>query len=278
MLMLSSHALLAADDNAETTQSDASILRQSGVVNGYLTLAVGDSNVDATLIPDRTGKSYGKVLILHDSHAGIDSPGVINSLREGLPDAGWTSMTVALAYPIEPQIYLSANATSTAEPTIGASEAAASLPEETETADAVVEDGSITSAPDNTARIGAALAYLNAQQPGTTVVVALGEAAQLTDALVGQLGEQRGLIWIRPELELKESPLITPILDIAPTIPGRNNREADARQVLMQQQQVSSYSQRRISGAGYRFYGFEPRVLSYVRAWLTKHYVPEEQR
>lgn len=273
MLMLSSQALTAA----ESTQSEASILRQSGEVNGYLTLPVGDSNVDATLIPDRSGKSFGKVLILHDSPAGIDSPGVINILREGLPDAGWTTMTVALTYPIEPQIYLSATAASTAEPTIAASEAVASLPEETEAEDETVEDDSISPAPDNTARIGAALAYLNAQQPGITVVVAVGEAAQLTDALVGQLGEEPGLIWIRPELELKELPLITPILDIAPTIPGRINREATARRVFMQQQQVSGYSQRLISGAGYRFYGFEPRVLGYVRAWLTKQYVTEEQ-
>lgn len=277
MLMLSSQALTAADDNAEIAQSEASILRQSGVINGYLTLPVGDTSIDATLIPDRSGDSFGKVLILHDSHADIDSPGVVNILREGLPDAGWTTMTVALSYPIEPQIYLSANAASTAEPAVAASAAVASLPEKTETTEESVEDDSITPAPDNTARIAAALAYLNAQQPGVTVVVALGEAAQLTDALVGQLGEQSGLVWVRPQLELKESPLITPILDIAPTIPGRSNREATARRVFMQQQQVSSYSQRLISGAGYRFYGFEPRVLSYVRAWLSKQYVTEEQ-
>lgn len=277
MILLFSHMLTAAEDNAETVQSDASVLRQNGEPDGYLTLPVGDASIDAAFIPDRLGKSYGKVLILHDSNAGIDSPGLVNTLRQGLPEAGWTTMTVALTYPAQANIHLSANAASAAQPTIAASEAAASLPDETQTSQDTTEEQNLLSPPDNAARISAALAYLNARQPGTTVVVAIGEAASLTDALAGQLGEKRGLIWIRPDLELTELPAIMPILDIAPTVPGRTNREAVARRVFMKQQQVTTYDQRQITGADYRFYGFEPSVLSYVRGWLTKQFVTEEK-
>lgn len=272
LLILFSQALTAADENAETAQSDLSVLRQSGEVNGYLTLPVGDNKVDATLIPDRSGRAYGKVLILHDSNDGIDSPGLISTLRLGLPDSGWTTMTVAMSYPQEPNIYPGTTTASAARPTLAASEAKASLPEE-ET-DKEADAGNDKQVPaDNPARVSAALAYLNAQQAGTTVVLAVGDAAKLADALAGQMDEQRGLIWIRPNVELNVLPAIMPILDIAPTLPGRMNDEARARRVFMQQQQVENYAQRLISGAGYRFYGFEQRVLSYVRGWLAKQFV-----
>lgn len=276
LVMLFSQALTAADDTAETAQPDLSVLRHSGEVNGYLTLPVGDTTIDATLIPDRSGRAHGKILILHDSNDGIDSPGLINILRLGLPDSGWTTMTVAMSYPHEASVYLAPTAASTVQPTVAASEATASLPEENTEQEADVNDD-IPLPPDNAARVSAALAYLNAQQPGTTVILAVGKAAKLTDALLGQLGEKHGLIWIRPDIELSEVPAIMPILDIASTLPGRMNEQARARRVFMQQQQVEKYAQRRISGAGYRFYGFEQRVLNYVRGWLAKQFVEAER-
>lgn len=275
LVMLFSQPLAAADDNAETTQTDWSVLRQSGEINGYLTLPVGDSMIDATLIPDRLGQSYGKVLILHDSNDGIDSPGLIKTLRLGLPDSGWTTMTVALSYSQDPGIYLATSPASAAQPTLAASEAMPSPPEENTVTEA--DTGSDKQLPpDNAARVSAALAYLNAQQAGTTVILAVGEAAKLADALAAQLGEQRGLIWIRPDVALDTLPAIMPILDIAPTVPGRMNEKATGRRVFMQQQQqAANYAQRLISGAGYRFYGFEQRVLNYVRGWLAAQFVPE---
>lgn len=275
-LVVLSQGLATADDNTEPAEVDSSVISQAGEVNGYLALPVGDTRIDATLINDRLGKSYGKVLILHDSNAGIDSPGLINTLREGLPNSGWTTMTVALTYPTEPGIFLSSNAASMAEPTVDASQASASLPADNATADQDPNTEKKPEPPDNPTRLSAALAYLNSQQTGTTVVLAVGEAARLTDALAEQLGEQRGLIWIRPELELEAMPAIMPILDIAPTVPGSINGLARDRLVFMKQQQATAYDQRRINGAGFRFYGFESRVLSYVRGWLHKQFVSEE--
>lgn len=276
LVMLFSPALTAAGDTAETAQPDLSVLRQSGEVNGYLTLPVGDTTIDATLIPDRSGRAYGKVLILHDNNDGIDSPGLINTLRLGLPDAGWTTMTVAMSYPHKASVYLAPTAASAAQPKVAASDATASLPEENTEQEAEANDD-IQLPPDNAARVSAALAYLNARQSGTTVILAVGEAAKLADALAGQLGEKGGLIWIRPDIELSDIPAIMPILDIASTLPGRINKQARARRVFMQQQQVEEYAQRRISGAGYRFYGFEQRVLNYVRGWLAKQFVEVER-
>jgi Protein of unknown function (DUF3530) len=274
LTLVAGPSLTAATENTEETEAEPLILQQGGRVQGDLSLLVEGTDIAATLLPGRLGKTHGKVLILHDSNGGIDSPGLIRTLRQGLPDAGWTTMTVALTYPLESEIYLATTAASAIEPAVAASEAVATAPVDEPASETAAENAS----PDNISRVLAALAYLETQQPGDTVILTVGKAAQLLDSLVGQTPGPAGLIWIRPELELDSLPEIMPVLDIAPEAAGQINERAMARRIFMQQQEEDvDYAQRRITGAGYGFYGFEKQVLGYVRGWLSKQFVNEEE-
>lgn len=276
--MLFAGSLPAASSN-ETESAPAKhggLIQESGDVEGYIPLAVGEQFVDATFLSDKLGVAYGKVLILHDAGSGIDGYGLVRTLRSSLTQSGWSTMTVALQYPVSPQIHLSVDKDSEADETINNTD-------ETDTADA---DGSqpedergqaSASEPDNNVRVGSALSYLSSQLPGPTVVIAIGQAAAMTDVVVSQLVDEPGLVWIAPELSLQGVPDVRPILDIDAVMPGADNSQAVNRKRLMRQNQVEAYSQRLISGAGYGFYGFEKNVLGYVRGWLSKHFVEEAE-
>lgn len=276
LLLLLGGSLQAANSNEAEPAPPEGLIQETGHVEGYMPLPVGETLVDATFLSDKLGVAYGKVLILHDADGGIDGHGLVRTLRFSLSESGWSTMTVALQYPVSPQIYLSTDEASAADETISDNEEAVtadageSQPED-ETGQATQPE------PDNNARVGAALAYLNARQPGPTVLIAIGRAAQLTDVVINQLGDEPGLVWIAPEITLPDVPEVTPILDIVAVMPGARNHQAVNRKKLMRQNQVEGYSQRIISGAGYGFYGFENNVLGYVRGWLSKHFVEEAE-
>lgn len=277
LLILLNCGLLAAGDKEQDELPATGLLRETGHVEGYMTLPMGESDIAATYVADKLGEAYGKVMILHDADGGIDSHGLVHTLRLSLAESGWSTMTIALDFPVAPRIYLSATEASAAMPTVAASEAASTNTDtEADNKEIPAEESEVPHQT-NSARIGTALAYLNAQQPGPTVVVALGASASLVDTVSSQLGEQRGLVWIQPEPSLTEVPGVVPILDIAAQRAGSVNKEARARRALMRQHQVAGYSQRLITGAGHGFYGFEGTVLAYVRGWLSKHFVSETE-
>lgn len=264
----------AAEDEEAGAQTPPLIYGEAGQIAGYSPLPMGESELPATLMPDQLGKAHGKVLILHDSDGGIASSGLVQTLRLSLPESGWTTMTIALDYPHSPQLFLiePENADSTEESTPTADN-------ETETeqkvsADSTSED---TEPVDNHSRISAALAYLNAQQPGPVVIVAIGEAVPLAISSASQQGEEKAQIWIAADVTLTELPELGPLLDIAAQDVGQKNQAASRREVFMRQANNQSYSQRRLTGAGHDFQGFETQVLNTVRAWLQKHFDAEGQ-
>lgn len=250
--------------------------REAGNIKGYSPVALGDDTLPATLIPEQLGEPRGKILILHDSDGGIAGSGLVDTLRLSLPASGWTTMTVELHYPQSPQLFLAESADAA-----DADPAAAATDNETETTTPQNNDND--SAPteaepvDNSARIRAALAYLNAQQPGPVVIVALGESAPLALSAASQQGEDKAQIWIAAEMTLTELPELGPLLDITTQALGNENAAAKSREVFMRQANNQAYSQRSLLGAGHDFQGFETQVLTIVRAWLQKQFDKEVQ-
>lgn len=272
ILILLAWPVWAAEDEASVTPDEPVIHSESGHVVGFSPLTVGDNELPATLIPEQLGEPHGKVLILHDSDGGIAGAGLVDMLRLALPESGWTTMTVALDYPRSPQLFL-------AEPNDDAE--TIDIPEMPETADEAMqadasEQSEESAEPaDNDARISAALAYLNAQQTGPTVILALGEAVPLAMNAAAQQGENRPQIWIAADVTLTELPELGPLLDITAQTAGRKNLVAMGRKVFMRQAGNQTYSQRQLTGAGRDFQGFEGQVLSHVRAWLHKQFTTE---
>ncbi len=261
----------STEDDEKESPAAPLVHSEPGHVVGYISLPVGEQELPATLISEQLGEPLGKVLILHDSGGGIAGTGLVDTLRLTLPESGWTTMTVALEYPYSPQLFVAESADDSE---------AADASDLTEAGEQIAEaetDTEQTQLADNNARISAALAYLNAQQPGPTVIVAFGEAVPLAISAASQQGDDKAQIWIAADMTFSELPELGPLLDIMPQDVGKKNTDALSRAVLMRQANNQSYSQRRLVGAGHDFQGFENQVLTTVRAWLQKQFKSEGQ-
>lgn len=275
-LTLLGFCVQAEEKAAVSPEPTENIVSDKGHVEGYFSLSLTEDNaIDATYLAAKTAQTHGKVLLLHDSSGGIDSFGLIHLLRRTLPEYGWTTMTVALSYPGKPEIYLSSTAASEAEPSLDTAAEEQTTTSEDDSEEAL-KDGSSEPEDSNLARIGAALTYLDAQQPGPLVIVAVGNAAPLAEAVRQQMDDDSGVVWIAPEIDLSQEPENRLILDIAVSTPALAAKQAEDRRVWMLQNQQEGYSQRSISGAAYGFYGFEETVLAYVRGWLAKQFVKKD--
>ena len=60
------------------------------------------TSVLALYLPANRAQAQGAVLLLHDEGQHPDWPGVVKTLRESLPDAGWHTLSLALSYPQAP--------------------------------------------------------------------------------------------------------------------------------------------------------------------------------
>ncbi len=252
----------AADSEAGTVAESTPLPLQTsaGHVEGYMTLPLGDEVFDATFVADKTGRDYGKVLILPDQDGSIDSYDLVHTLRMRLAESGWSTMTVALSYPYQPQLLLSPNAND--------EEPAAQI--ET-TAEAEVGESATTS-DDNAGRVAAAVAYLNAQQPGPTVIIAMGKSAELSATAIAQVGKDNALIWISPEWQAETAPEAQYVLDITLSDSAYEETTTVQQRAVMMRKNVAQYSQRQIPGATSNFNGFEQPVFNLIRNWLHKSF------
>jgi hypothetical protein len=279
---------------------DIGLIQQSGNVGGYMILPVGEDAVAATFLPEVLGEAYGKVLILHGEGGSYASDGLVNRLRFDLPSMGWSTMTVALAYPpAETKIFLSVT-TREAEQSEEASADTLDLPAMPETDDSMTSesmpdnDDSMTSesmpaetaesvqeeaevADPNQIRIATALAHLHAQHAsGPTVIIAIGESADLANTVIAQIGHQRALIWVDPVMNSVSVPAAHRILDLVPGLDDSAVLAGKVRRVQMKQYNVKQYSQQVITAARSEFTGLEKDVFKRIHAWLYRHYVKRE--
>ena len=138
--------------------------------------------------------AQGAVLLLHHDRTSADWPGAITTLRSGLPDQGWHTLSVAL--PDEPEyipprvdnVTLSISDNDTNTDTVENNQAAAPTEQQpTESDDKLADHYQQISA-----RIEAGLAQLQQQQPEKLVVIGEGSGAYwaLRFAVDKQQGQQ----------------------------------------------------------------------------------------
>lgn len=265
------------------------MLREPARVDGYFTLPLGEQSVPATFLPQTLGKNYGNVLILSDRSDDIDSAVIVHSLRTQLPRSGWATMTVALDYPAQTGLFLSAKTTTKTESNAEQNKADASeqtplLPDEDKQIPA--SDSPPTHAlsdkddfVSNAARVAGAVAYLHARNPGELVIIVIGESVNLITPAIENLAADYGIVWINAPTEIYDIAEDVPVLDI---IPGNNETLTEIaiqrRAKLVQAQANAHYSQRIIHGADKFFTGFEAPLFSVLRGWLYKQFVSNEQQ
>jgi hypothetical protein len=278
----------APDSQSEPVQqpdpaSDTQMIEQSGNVMGYMSLPVGDDVVEATYLPDGLGENYGKILILPGENDYFASVGLVNTLRFGLSKAGWSVMTLALSYPEpEAKVLLSTNAASEAialpeTPDDQASTETSKTDVTVPKVDAADQETDEDKADINQVRIASALAYLQAQETsGPTVILAIGEAASYANEVIAQIGQQRALIWIAPQMAITQPPAVHQILDIVPGLDAMALSEAQRRRISLKQMNVGGYAQSVLPTAAKNFIGYDQEVLLRIRAWLYRHYVKKD--
>ncbi|MCX4186255.1 DUF3530 family protein [Methylophaga sp. OBS4] len=279
LVSLSTSAL--AEEITETNEQapakgDVFLQRHEGSVAGYLSLPVGQTSVDATFMPEMLGRNHGKVLILHDVDGDIDGAGIVHNLRHALTKSGWSTMTVALTYPYQPNLFPSDDEQMQQKP--DASQAAAIVTNEAmENSSEPAKEQTDTDDVDNAARVAAALTYLKAQAPGPQILLAVGKGAEVAAAAFSRDSQiAAGLIVIAADADIEtftELPSALMLLDIVATENVDSRKLAQFRRVEMIRVGQSGYAQRSVAASSNDFYGFTEPVFSLVRGWLHKYFV-----
>ena len=135
-----------------------------------------------------------------------------------------------------------------------------------------MSENASTSDDDNAGRVAAAVAYLNAQQPGPTVIIAMGKSAELSATAIAQVGKDNALIWISPEWQAETAPEAQYVLDITLSDSAYEETTNVQQRAVMMRKNVVQYSQRQIPGATSNFNGFEQPVFNLIRNWLHKSF------
>jgi len=245
------------------------IERQRSAVAGYLSLDIAGQAVDASYLASLTATEHGAVLVLHDAGAGFDSRGIIETLKQLLPNAGWSVMTVALDYPQQANVFLADDKT---EPEIAVTDSTMGA------ADALEETNIRVT---NDQRIDAAVNYLQEKTPQQVVIIGHRQGALTA---LPMIIKERGIdAFISLALQTSETNMETlpntiPWLDIvAPESEQQALRSAVLRNAYMKQNNMMGYSQRLITGAGPDFSGQLEPLKSIIHNWLYAQFVKSGQ-
>lgn len=106
----------------------ADLARALDATTELIWLESGEQKTLALSAPHNTRKQAGTVIILHDQHTSADWPELVSTLRKGLPDKGWA--TLSLQLPDAPWVEPPARSTS-ASPSTPASTEGSPAPENT---------------------------------------------------------------------------------------------------------------------------------------------------
>jgi len=301
---------LAADD-AVTTTSDASsavaaepnldhsMIRIQGVLDGYQPLTVAGQEIEATYIEETLGEEHGIIVLFHDQGEALENK-AITPLRHSLPEYGWSTITVALDYPYEPEIHLhdpdavarqqatgkAVQANKDAEDKKKADEnkePAWDDEEPEEVADVEVPEDETKEVPKaeklppvaNIERLEAVMSFIQSKNLERIVFVGHGAGGDKAIELLGQLKTPvSSLILIgTPELSTNDvwETLAFPILDIY----GSNDtafiaKAVKQRKKIMKKIESGNYEAREVIGADHVFYGLQPQLTLLIRSWLHK--------
>jgi predicted alpha/beta-hydrolase family hydrolase len=277
----------SASSETETSQtkSDAgspeeSMLRQISPIYGFQALTVAGQEIDATYIEETFGDRHGAIVLLHEQGEQIDSSGVVTTLRHHLPDYGWSTLTVSLNFPFEPDILLSTSLETTQNET---SEGLSEQKNQIEDKSANLEQAVPKSLPpiSNQQRIEAAVAFLQAKDIKQIVFIGHGKGGEIAVEIMNTIATPIfGLIMVgTPALPTNEQFLSMgqPILDI---YGGQDlnsvSKAVKDRRIAMKREANTNYSERKIDGANHDFDGLQLMLTSTIRGWLKSSFLEQE--
>ena len=264
----------------DVNSPDESMLRQRSPIFGFHALTVAGQEIDATYIEETFGDRHGAIVLLHDQGEQIDSSGVVTTLRHHLPDYGWSTLTVSLNFPFEPDILLSISLEATQD------ENSEGQPEqktqaEDKSSDAEQQVSKSLPPISNRQRIEAAVAFLQAKDIKQIVFIGHGQGGVVAVDTMNTIATPIfGLVMVgTPALPTNDQfiSMGQPILDL---YGGQDlTRVAKAvknRKTEMKREANTNYSEREIDGANHNFDGLQLMLTSTLRGWLKTSFLESE--
>ena len=277
----------SASSETETLQTksdvstpEESMLRQISPIYGFQALTVAGQEIDATYIEETFGKRHGAVVLLHDQNEQIDSSGVVTTLRHHLPDSGWSTLTVSLNFPFEPDILLSTSLETTQDKDSKGLSAQKTQTEDKSTDSEQVASKSLPPI-SNQQRIEAAVAFLQTKDIKQIVFIGHGQGGVVAVDIMNTIAIPIfGLVMVgTPALATKEQLLsmCQPILDIYGGQELSNvSKAVKDRKIEMKREANTNYSERKIDGANHDFDGLQLMLTSTIRGWLKTSFLEQE--
>jgi len=250
------------------------IVSQSSPIDGYQPLTVAGQEIAATYLEETLGERHGAIIFLHDQGEKLEGNGVITPLRHQMPQYGWSTLTIALDYPFEPAILLSATVENVSE-----ADSAEPVTEEKEGDGDKKEKASLPPI-SNVQRLDAAIAFLQEKEIDRIIYVGHGAGGNLAVELLDtETTPIQALVLIStPALTTNDvfKTMQHPILDLY----GGNDLEGVAkavqqRKVMMKRTGNSRYATREIVGANRLFTGLQTTLVNSLRGWLKVTFIDE---
>lgn len=250
------------------------IVSQSSPIAGYQPLTVAGQEIAATYLEETLGERHGAIIFLHDQGEKLEGNGVITPLRHQMPQYGWSTLTLALDYPFEPAILLSATVENVSE-----AESAEPVVDEKE-AETDKEEKAPLPPISNVQRLDAAIAFLQEKQIDRIIYVGHGAGGNLAVELLDtETTPIQALILVgTPSLKMNDvfKTFQHPILDLY----GDNGLEGVAeavqqRKVIMKRTGNDQYVAREVAGADHFFTGLQTTLVNSLRGWLKVTFIDE---
>ncbi len=271
----------AAEDEMVKTQSETSdessgIVSQRSPIKGYQPLTIAGQEIAATYLEETLGERHGAIILLHDQAEELEDQGVITPLRHQMPQYGWSTLTIALDYPFEPDILLSATAENVSE----------AAPTETASEETAKAEGKQKKTPlpaiSNAQRLDAAIAFLKEKEIDRIIYVGHGVGGNLAVTLLDtETTPIQALILVgTPALKTDKvfKTFKHPVLDLYGTNDLAGAAEAvQQRKTIMKRTGNSQYVARKIAGADHLFTGLQTTLVNSLRGWLKVTFLDKKK-
>ncbi len=267
----------------------ADLARALDATTELIWLESGEQKTLALSVPHNTREQTGTVIILHDQHTSADWPELVSTLRKGLPDKGWA--TLSLQLPDAPWVEPPARSTSTSSSTPASTEgstADTSNPAPANTAEPVTGNTYSTRMAEITS---AALDQVQANE-GQLVVLGVGTGAIWATAFVrAQEQSSKNLSLVLLDSRQPEHPQAPDLMTLLPELSStvldmyhgstlQENAAANPRNrsSLAKRNQLDNYHQSRLPLLPGDRKKRNQWVLSRVRGFMNTHIVNAEDQ
>jgi hypothetical protein len=297
--LASNHA--AAEGESVETEQDSTVVdldaaeiekakqeelaRKKQQIPGYQPITVAGQEIDATYLEETSGDQHGVIVFFNDKTQLLESSPIIRTLRQSLPQYGWSTISFAMDYSFEDNILLSPSLENIDE-TIAETPTEETAPKEVvmeEEADQSTAEPEPEALPpvSNTERIEAIISFIKSKDYARTIFFGLGDGGEIAANIMAPLNSDINalvLLEAGPFSSYEQfEKIFKPIVDIHAEYGKPEVKQAiKQRKKIMKVNEGMHYSVRSVSATNTTFLGAEERLTRMIRGWLYKQFLAEK--